>query len=322
MYFRIDEDRGDYISGWVLPDNPSRHPTVIVSLDGENAVVGATLAHANMVTEGLHDTGICGFEISAAAFPKLASARDVRLYDEDTGLLIYIRRGPYAYVDAKLFAFDCREGEDSRCAAALAGAFHMAYPDLQRIGPDARKACIDARLTTSIYLGGKVHVRALDPYLRSSGFRSIALLADPVDTLAAALMRASALSQPDAPQQILDILQHLDAGQQDALGDPITRRLTTLNWDDTLERDAVAQGLEALSYYDAIGVEADIPAFVSLVAGVCEVDENVFKTAPRAPRSALASALRHEPVVRKLIGRDLDIYDAVSDAILVANTGG
>ncbi|BCW88386.1 hypothetical protein sos41_15250 [Alphaproteobacteria bacterium SO-S41] len=320
MYFRIDEDRGDYISGWLLPDNPSRHPKVIVSVDGENAVVSATLTHASMVTGGLHDTGICGFEIGCTDFPALASAKDVRVYDEDTGLLIYVRRGPYAYVEAKLFAFDCREGEESLCAAALASAFHMAYPDLHLVGPDARKACIDARLTTSLYLGGKVHVRALDPYLRGSKFRLAALLADPVDILVGTLLSPSRAEGPDAAERLLDIVRRLDADQQNMLSDPMTRRLTVLNWADKLERDAVAQALDTLSHYEAIGVEADMAAFVSQMAGLCEVDDRVFNGVPSKPRSALAAVLRREPVVQKLIGRDLEIYDAVADAILVANT--
>lgn len=99
----------------------------------------------------------------------LSSARDVRLYDEDTGLLLYVRRGPRAYVEAKLFTFDCHDAAQSISAAPFASAFHMSYPDAQQIPHETRKACIDLRFTTSLFIGGPVQS---DPSSRFSATRA------------------------------------------------------------------------------------------------------------------------------------------------------
>ena len=69
MQFNIDEDRGDYLSGWLLPDNPSREPRIVAVADQKRATIAPSLVHSNMVDSGLHDTGLCGFELHEAALP-------------------------------------------------------------------------------------------------------------------------------------------------------------------------------------------------------------------------------------------------------------
>lgn len=322
MQFNIDEDSGDYISGWLLPDNPGRDPNVIAVADGRQALVAPTLIHSNMVDQGLHDTGRCGFEIREEALPGLSTARDVRLYDEDTELLLYRRRGPYAYAETKLFTFDCRESRSSLCAPIFSRAFHMAYPDLEEIGPETRKNCIDIRFTTSLYIGGPAQFRAVEPFLRNKAFRLTALLADPAELLFASLMPPAAAAEPDAPRRLSQTIQALGKRQRAALNDPLTRRLTLLYFEDALERDAVAQALDCLSDFDAVGIEAALPDFMALVAAVCEADDRLFAGGAARPPMQLSAALRREPAVRDLIGRDLEIYDAVADALLAVRAAG
>lgn len=315
MQFNIDEDRGDYISGWVLPDNPSLEPRVIARADGRQAIVAPTLTHSNMVDAGLHETGLCGFEVREEALPGLASARNVTLTDEDTGLLLYTRRGPQAYAEAKLFTFDCRTADHSVCAASLAQAFHMAYPAADHIPPETRKCCIDIRFTTSLFIGGPVQVKAIEPFLRGKGFRLTALLADPAELLFATLMPPAAAAELDAPRRLAARLAGLTDRQRAQLSDPLTRQLTTLYREDALERDAVAQALDTLSDFDAVGIEAGLPDFMALVAAVCEAEPRLFGHAAYRPPLQLAAALRREAAVQDLIGRDLEIYDAVADAL-------
>lgn len=315
MQFNIDEDRGDYISGWLLPDNPSREPRVLAIADKKRAVVAPSLVHSNMVDAGLHDTGLCGFELFESALPGLSSARDVRLYDEDTGLLLYVRRGPRAYVEAKLFTFDCHDAAQSISAAPFASAFHMSYPDAQQIPHETRKACIDLRFTTSLFIGGPVHFRTVEPFLRNKGFRLTAVLADPADQLFAMVMPPQSAGDPDAPRRLAAALDSLGAREREALSDPLTKRLTLLHRDETLERDAIAQALDTLSYFDAVGIESAMEPFVALVAAVCECEPRLFGRTGSRPPNPLAPALRREAAVREIIGRDLDIYDAVADAL-------
>ncbi|MFO1235967.1 MAG: hypothetical protein U1F24_02870 [Alphaproteobacteria bacterium] len=321
MQFNIDEDRGDYLSGWLLPDNPSREPRIVAVADQKRATIAPSLVHSNMVDSGLHDTGLCGFELHEAALPGLASARDVRLYDEDTGLLIYVRRGPRAYVEAKLFTFDSRGSAQSCCTAAFAAAFHMAYPDADQIPHETRKACIDLRFTTSLFVGGPVQFRAIEPFLRNKGYRLTAMLADPAELLFSLVMPPRAAADPDAPRRLAAALSGLDERSRAALRDPLTKQLTLIHRDDALDRDAVAQALDTLSYFDAVGIEARAEEFVTLVAAVCETEPRLLGRVAARPPMQLAAALRREETVRDLIGRDLDIYDAVADALAAVQDG-
>ena len=60
-----------------------------------------------------------------------------------------------------------------------------------------------------------------------------------------------------------------------------------------LERDAVAQALDTLSYFDAVGIEARAEEFVTLVAAVCETDARILGRVAARPPMQLA-ALRRE----------------------------
>ncbi|BCW90493.1 hypothetical protein sos41_36630 [Alphaproteobacteria bacterium SO-S41] len=322
MQFNIDQDRGDLIAGWVLPDNPSLEPRIIARAGGREAIVPPSVMLSNLVDEGLHDTGRCGFEVSAAALPGLAEARDVRLYDEDSGLLLYARRGPHAYAEARLFVFDSRGADTSLVAPRFAEAFHMAYVEADQVPVETCKACIELRFTTSLYVGGPVQFKAVEPFLQGRGFRLTALLADPAELLFATLMPPEAAAEPDAPRRLAAVLNRLNERQRAMLSDPLARRLTLLRHDDMLERDAVALALDALSEFDAVGVEAALPEFMALTAAVCEADERLFAVAPYRPPLELSALLRREPGVQALIGQDIEIYDAVADAILAARMTG
>ena len=58
-----------------------------------------------------------------------------------------------------------------------------------------------------------------------------------------------------------------------------------------------------------------------MVAAVCETEPRLLGRVAARPPMQLAAALRREEAVRDLIGRDLDIYDAVADALAAVQDG-
>lgn len=104
------------------------------------------------------------------------------------------------------------------------------------------------------------------------------------------------------------------AREREALSDPLTKRLTLLHRDETLERDAIAQAL--IRCRISTPSASKPPWSRSSPSSPRSASANrACSGGPARGRRASAPALRREAAVRDLIGRDLDIYDAVADAL-------
>ena len=319
MHFHIEADFGDRITGWLIPDSPAREPRIIVQTGDHRVIVPATIIHPDMVAAGMHSTGKCGFIVGEAAVPNMSQTRDLKLIDEDTGITIFARPQLRPYIQQRLFAFDQRAGENSICAAAMADAFYMIFPDIHRFGQDTRKSCISVYFSTSTFINGSPCFRAEEPFLREQKFRCVALLPEPAELLFDQLMPANEAARPDAVGRFAAAVARLDVQTAAAVSDGLTRRLCLLQLDDRLPQDCIAQGLETLAGFDAIGVEAATDQFLDLAGALFDADTQLFKRpAVRLPRPGLSVALRQEPAIRKLIERDIEIYDSVADAIVHA----
>jgi hypothetical protein len=319
MNFTIDEDSGGLITGWFLPDNPSQEPSFLVQADRQSCVIAPTRVHSNMIDMGLHDTGNVGFEVSERHLPGLAGAVDVRITERESGLLFYVRPKARPYVHGRLFAFDMREGPDSLCSQAFADAYAMAFPDVHRQGQDTRKACYQAKFVSSLYAGGAPCIRADDPFLMESDFQRVALLPDPLRLIFDLLMPDADPGDPACVPHLSKRIARLGRDDRQLLSEPLTRRLCLLFVDDTLPKDAAAQALETLSGFDAVGVEDDIAGFVELTAAICNAAPGSFTVPQQRAPLPLSRQLRRDSQVRALVGRDLDIYDAVLDALAETN---
>lgn len=318
MDFHIDEDRGDIISGWFLPDNPSKEPSILVEADRQSCIVSATRIHSNMVDAGQHDTGNVGFAVTERQLPGLAQASDVRLTERESGLVFYIRPKPRPYATMRLFAFEMREAAESRCWQAFSGAFQMGFPDVHRFAGGTRRSLYKVSFTQSVFACGATCLRADEPYFIETSFKRVALLADPVRILFDVLGDEDATSEAEAVDSLVRQIRRLDPQDRRMLDEQLTKRLSLLYPDDVPDRQATFGALDTLSEMDAIGIEEDMPAFIDLTAAVCGIDRSFFGDVPATPPFIWSSALRRHPLVREVAGRDLDIYDATRDAIIEA----
>src|SRR5947209_7103840 len=90
MLFHIEADHGTQIVGWLMPDNPSETPSVLVLLpDGKEVEVAATLAKPDVI-ETLrdafgfhHTTGTIGFLIDETILPGLAELQEFEIVSKD-----------------------------------------------------------------------------------------------------------------------------------------------------------------------------------------------------------------------------------------------
>lgn len=318
MEFGVGPDLGHHIRAWILPPNPSDHPTILVDVDGAVRRVQANVQHQDQVDAGRSTSGYCGFSLSNENVPGLSTATHVTIVDEESGLTIFRRRERRLYADARLYVFEARPPEESLAMSLFAPAFQMAQAGIDILPRETRRAYIHniALLTPSVLVSGSNFLRAEEGLLRNKEYRLAALLTDPAQLLFEALMPEDALNDPDSLGLFARELRHLNEAEKTAISNPLTRRLTLIAPEMPMRRDAVASALVTLSELDAVGVEVALPDFVSLVAAVTQMDESLFARPAPVPPFPFAAALRQDPMLRQLIGMDIDIYDAVADAIL------
>ena len=87
MLFDIEEDTGDQIIGYLVPDSYSTSATVVVTSQGRQLAVLPTKENRpSVVAAGRHGSGRCGFTIDGKVVPKLRKYLELELRDEASGL--------------------------------------------------------------------------------------------------------------------------------------------------------------------------------------------------------------------------------------------
>ena len=206
MLFSIDADAGAQIVGWVLPDNPNAAPSIRVDIGHTSAVIKAVVYRPLLKEQNLHNTGICGFFISTSEVPELAEARDLKVSDADTDLLLYQRR-PYPIIDRKLIivepsilpAFGIHQG--------FSACFQMYYQMVERYNEETIRAILGISFSNSIYVGGRIFPRQFDYLYRDRDFKVAILLRNPFEELAERLLILKLATERDDPS-LIDKLGH------------------------------------------------------------------------------------------------------------------
>ncbi len=131
MLFSIDEDVGERVVGWVMPDNPAVTPRIVVHLAPDNHVVVDAFVYRPLLKQrGLHNTGICGFALDENNCRGLTNADKLEIYDGDNHLLIYRRRPSAGLIDKKFFRLEPQLFRSVAVDALFQPQFHMSYPAL------------------------------------------------------------------------------------------------------------------------------------------------------------------------------------------------
>ena len=339
MLFSIDQDSGNRIIGWLMPNNPSVVPRIRVVAGGEvKGVFKATQYRPLLKEQGLHDTGVCGFALDEKLFKGLANAKDLAIFDEDTDLLIYRRRPVAKLVELKLFRIETRLLRLGALNKILESRFQMNYSGLELLPEETVISILAIPFTNSIYATGRVFVRAFEHQSRDRGFISAILIRDPFYELAERLLAlkwvggtqgahvmpyigkpgqaaARALRHVDlaSVKSIEDCLIDLDREPAVVLINTLTRQLATKGSIDTLDKFSVSAALDTLSEIDVVGLSSDIENFTRLLDTVLKADEPIGPISlPVSPRvEDISVLLRNAARIGQLIGADIELYDAV-----------
>jgi hypothetical protein len=343
MLFNIDADSGNQVSGWVMPNNPAATPSVIAYLNANNhVVVEASLYHALLKEQGLHNTGICGFVLDESNCRDLAAAKRLEIHDAETNLLLYRRRPEDGLINRKFFRLESQLFRSVTVDDALEPHFQMAYPALELQSEETIRAIMTIQFSQSIYISGRIFWRFWEPLLRDRGYTVGTLLRDPFCELAERLLILKLASSPEGERiadavgpevqaaaahfrtiDLRDIsaieatLQSPPLELRSIVYNPLTHLLAAANPFDPPAAQPTARALESLADMDVVGLRQDTGSFFEQLSGILEASQSFSGEVVPTSSTVVqwAEVLRERPAMRRLIEMDLVVYQTAFDII-------
>jgi hypothetical protein len=345
MLFNIDADEGSRITGWVVPDNPSLTPNIIVVLaNNEEIKLAATMVRNDVIELGFHHaTGKVGFVIDETIVPDLAQIQEIELLEGEGRIPIYRRYQISRHLDKKLCYFDLSIMPQRRILQRLSSQFALTYNYAQRYPLETTMMIVNNFSANSVLITGRPNFIRVYGLLKNAGYIIAALLRDPYEELAERLIFINLLATSKAshllPQFVSDIPDLVDFArdisftdqraltakfrattreQRDAMMSPMTR-VFGCGIGEAPEHRHVSVALDNLGTIDAVGVRTRFAEFRSVLgnvlgADVLGQDELEMFDKVREARDALSKV----GMVSDLLENDLNLYSYASEAV---NTG-
>lgn len=336
MLFSIDEDVGERIIGWLMPDNPATTPRIIVHLDpGRHVALEAFVYRPLLKEQGLHNTGVCGFVADETNCSGLSAAPDLEIMDAENNVLIYRRRSCGDLVGQKFLRVETQLFRSFSLDEALIGRFQMSYKSLELLPEETTRSIFAIPFTNSIFASGRIFWRVWEPLLRDRGFKVGTVLRDPFEEMSERLLILKWASMPEANSSAIALMptlqtcagaiRNVDLGDTDALQTLLTRpsdelrtllynplvyQLAAPNLFDPPPHPSVAAALDSLAELDAVGLRQNPDAFLGLVAAVLDLSEALPTVSlnPSKTVTSFAEILRGNAAARALIEQDLEVY--------------
>jgi hypothetical protein len=345
MLFSIDEDVGERIIGWLMPDNPAATPRILVHLDPERHVVVDAFVYRPLLKEqGLHNTGVCGFVIDEANCPGVTAAAKLEIIDADNNVLIYRRRNAGPLTEQKFLRLETQLFRSTSLDDQLAPRFQMAYKAMELFPEETTRSIFAIPFTKSIFASGRIFFRTWEPLLRDRGFKIGILLHEPFEEMSERLLILKWASSPDVSAAVLDLmpalqtctgaLRDVDLGDARALDailsrpsdelrallyNPLIYQLAAPNAFDAPPMPETAAALDALAELDAVGVRADPRSFLDLLAAVLDLPDPLADVSLAVSKTVIgfADILRELRSARALIEKDLEVYSEAARILTI-----
>ncbi|WP_395666457.1 hypothetical protein [Methylocella sp.] len=341
MLFSIDQDSGERVIGWLMPDNPATAPRIVVHLGADRRVtVEASIYRPLLKEQGLHNTGVCGFVVEESNCPGVSACADLEIRDGDANVLIYRRRlgrdgRDDDLVDGRFLRLETQLLRLSGLDEIFLSRFQMAYRSLELLSEETIRAVCSISFSESVFGSGRLHWRAFEPVLRDRGFKVGALLRDPFEELSERILILKWASGVDAAatanvlmpdlQTCVGHFRAIDIADVDSLdallaeppdelrqllANPLVAQLAAPNAFDPPPQPCVAAALDALATLDVVALHEDVDAFLTLAGAVLDLDRPLpsvsLDVSPTVQR--LATLLRDMASANELIRHDAALY--------------
>lgn len=338
MLFNVEEDRGDYLTGYLVCDGFDEVARLIVTSAGAIVYEGAAGSPREpLVVAGRHRTGQCGFEIDESAIPGLAAMQDLEIHDAATGTLIYRRRKAH-HLGRRVFRLETHLFPLWRLDGALNGRFQYAANRIEAAGRETTTQMFLLNHVDSVYLSGRLLYRSF-AYQIEGHFDVVFTMHHPYEELAERLIVLAqirttgsailGLRENMSLEPTMDFAQNLPLhdetrlrralldmpqGVARVLANPVTRQLTTSAPEEMPAKSAVSRALGTLSGFAVVGLRRAPQAFDAAIGELCGLEAPVPPTPTLPGVAALARMLKRCREADWLIEHDLALYAHVADA--------
>lgn len=338
MLFNVEEDRGDYIRGYVVCDGVV--DTARIALISGGKVVREILADLTvepLMKAGRHQTGECGFLIGERALPGLKEMEDLEIRETGSNALIYRRPRPH-HVRKRVLRLETHLFPLWRLDNALNGNFQYFANQIEACGRETTTQMFMLVRVASVYLSGRILYRAFQSQIEGH-FDVIFSMHHPYEELAERLIVLAQIKNSGSSilglrenmslEPIMAFAQSLPLEDERALGrafrdipqsvarvlaNPVVRQLTTNTPEEMPGKNAIAASLTTLSTFAVVGLRRAARTFSGAVSELVDVQGELPDNLALPGVTALARMLKRTREAEWLIEQDLALYNQIADA--------
>lgn len=339
MLFRLEEDTGSLVNLWIAPDNPSLEPSIYAVVGGrERHLIRANLNRADVMAQGVHRTGQCGFLVDAEICPGLTADVDVEFFDAGSNLMVFRRARPH-HLPVRLFHLETQANPIYSLYQHLCHRIQMSYGFAEFIGEDTIRMIFHIQSSDSIFMSGALSYRRYEPIMRANAFKRTILLSDPYRELASRLVQLKALARAGGaeggwkglgrpgliaefaevdirdPGALARAMRNLSPESFTLLANPTMRQIVANTAEESIDDHMVAVALGMLAEFDVIGFDDDLETFVWQLEALIGAEGMPRQAADTPPdlEATLAAVKACRPV-QELIRLDLALFDLARQA--------
>ena len=338
MLFNVEDDRGDFLSGYVVCDGFDDVARLQVLHAGATVFEGrADSLRLPLVAAGRHRTGQCGFEFDEGQIPGLSTMEDLEIREAQTGLMVYRRRRAH-HTPRRVLRLESHLFPLWRLDAALGAQFQYMAPRIESLGRETTTQMFMLSRVDSVYLAGRLLYRSFQTEIEGH-FDVVFTMHHPYEELAERLivlaqvhasgsailgLRENMSLEPtmkfaqslpiDDEARMRRALRDMPRGVARVLANPVTRQLTTAAPEEMPAKSAVSRALTTLSGFAVVGLRRAPEAFEAAAGELCGLAEPIPPTSPLPGVAALARMLKRCGEAEWLIEHDLALYNEVAAA--------
>jgi hypothetical protein len=338
VLFNIEEDRGDFIGGYVVSDGFVANARVALwSAGGLVHESLADLPREALMAAGRHSTGLCGFAIDGDAVPGLSEMSDLEIRDVASGLLLYRRPRP-RQVMRKVLRLETHVFPLWRLDNAFNANFQYSANQIEAYGRETTTQMFVLSNVASIYLSGRLLYRAFQQFIEGL-FDVIFSMHHPYEELAERLIVLGQIKRTDSPilglrenmslESTMAFAQNLPLSDERALAralrdiprpvarvlaNPIVRQLTTSTPEEMPIKSGISIALSTLSSFAVVGLRRAPKTFMRATTELMDLDSEPPDSATLPGVAGLARMLKRTREVEWLIEQDLALYGHIAAA--------
>src|SRR5262245_7140315 len=183
MLFHLELTKEGAIDGWVLPNNPSALPRIIIfNRDDSPIELEANILRTDLRDKGLHETGMAGFFIDEKLYPGLTENIDkIEIRESDNNILVFRKFQKTKHIHKKLFRFELQAMPDRQADGLFAQHFTFYHGTAQCYPQDTFFGIVNNQTTKSIYLSGRPHFSQYERWLQERNYKIITLIRNPYE---------------------------------------------------------------------------------------------------------------------------------------------